>query len=495
MAIHPPLRIREEDGDPNLIPVFDLIVSNGTLTPVRPGVARLATGAGAGGAANVYAPTGGRYLVLAAGSNLVAEQVLVQSGDSISIVTDGSLVTINATTSDVSGLQDILTYPFIVGSGGTGLAVIGSATSLLGANSTDADQLDYYSLRGGDSIDVVRAGTLLTINATTSGAASTIFAPTGGRYVVTAAGSDLVSELLLTASDNITIVTNSTTVFISANTAAPVSSDTIFAPTGGRYVVLAAGSNLIAEQRLVQSGNSITISTDGTSVIVNAVTGDTTQFVATGTAIATTFPVEGGGDFSADRTHTVDTAFLVTSARLINTTAPVAGGGNLGADRTITVDTVALVTSGRTITAGTGLTGGGDLSADRTFSVNTDIRDKTIGFFAAGNISTAMDSEEARIYIPFNMEPRRVQITATTTPTGADMIADINLYADPEGSGTSIFTAASRPTIVATSFFGVTSDFEIQVLHAGSYLGFDMDQVGSTNAGSNMTLTLIARTS
>ena len=45
----PPLRIREEDGSPNAIPVYEIVVSNGTLTRAGPGFVRLSTGAGCAG--------------------------------------------------------------------------------------------------------------------------------------------------------------------------------------------------------------------------------------------------------------------------------------------------------------------------------------------------------------------------------------------------------------------------------------------------------------
>mgnify|MGYP001580697926 FL=1 len=49
LDIPPPLRVSEQDGVPNIIPVFHLEVSNGTLTNMGGGRVRLATGAGGGG--------------------------------------------------------------------------------------------------------------------------------------------------------------------------------------------------------------------------------------------------------------------------------------------------------------------------------------------------------------------------------------------------------------------------------------------------------------
>lgn len=46
----PPLRVREQDGSPNAIPVFDIRVSNGTMTNDGNGVIQLTTGGGGSGA-------------------------------------------------------------------------------------------------------------------------------------------------------------------------------------------------------------------------------------------------------------------------------------------------------------------------------------------------------------------------------------------------------------------------------------------------------------
>ena len=68
----PPLRIREVDGSPNVIPVFDIILSN-NLTLLNQG---------------------------------------------------GGIVSISATTGAAGGSQAPITFPLIVGSGGTGLTTL-----------------------------------------------------------------------------------------------------------------------------------------------------------------------------------------------------------------------------------------------------------------------------------------------------------------------------------------------------------------------------------
>lgn len=157
--------------------------------------------------------------------------------------------------------------------------------------------------------------------------------------------------------------------------------------------------------------------------------------------------------------------------------------------------TAGFVGTNRLLTASTGLGGGGDLSADRSFSINTNVRDKTFGFFGAGNISTAMFLEEARTYIPFNMSVQSVFITATTAPTGANIIVQMNQYNAALSASTAMFAAGNRPQIPSSALVGSSLTFDIPNLYAGSFLGVQIDQCGSTNAGSNLTVTLISRSS
>lgn len=223
-SVPPPLRVREADGSPNVIPVFDIIVSNGTVTKVRPGVITLGMGTGASGAPGA---SGGMAI--------------------------GSGVTF--------------------GSAGAVLFVGSSATL-----AQDPDQLFW----------------------------------------------------------------NETSLRLGIGTSTPA------------VTLHVVGSS--------QFTSAVALGIAGTSA-GHAVRADR--------SVAVTYPLAGGGDLTADRTHTVDTAFLVNTARTLNTTYPLAGGGNLSADRTLTADTAFLVTSARTITAGVGLTGGGNLGADRILDLNT----------------------------------------------------------------------------------------------------------------------------
>lgn len=76
-----------------------------------------------------------------------------------------------------------------------------------------------------------------------------------------------------------------------------------------------------------------------------------------------------------------------------------------------------------------------------------------------------------------------------TAPTGADLIVDVNV------AGTSIYAAAGdQPTIAATeqdsAYAGATADDTVADFAAGDVITVDVDQVGSTVAGSDLTIAL-----
>ena len=105
----PPLRVRESDGSPNVIPVFDMILSGATLTDLGAGVVRLTVDSGGAGSSVVYAATANTYLTYAAAADLTAERILT-SGTGLAVASD-------ATNFFVS-----LVTPVSVSSGGTGAA-------------------------------------------------------------------------------------------------------------------------------------------------------------------------------------------------------------------------------------------------------------------------------------------------------------------------------------------------------------------------------------
>lgn len=79
----------------------------------------------------------------------------------------------------------------------------------------------------------------------------------------------------------------------------------------------------------------------------------------------------------------------------------------------------------------------------------------------------------------------RARIAVGVAPTGSTVIADINR------NGTTIFTTqARRPQIAEGSFISPAAVPDVQVLAAGDYMTIDIDQIGSTVAGSDLTATI-----
>lgn len=81
-----------------------------------------------------------------------------------------------------------------------------------------------------------------------------------------------------------------------------------------------------------------------------------------------------------------------------------------------------------------------------------------------------------------------VRITAETSPTGAAILVDVNK------SGTTIFTSQSnRPSIAASGTTAKAAGINVSAWPDGDYLTFDVDQIGSTIAGSDLTVQVTAR--
>ena len=170
-----------------------------------------------------------------------------------------------------------------------------------------------------------------------------------------------------------------------------------------------------------------------------------------------------------------------------------ASGAPTGAEY-ITYAPNATLSAERVLIAGTGMTVASDGTNFFT-SVNTNVRDKTAGFFAGGNLSTTHIAEQSRVYIPFNMELRDVRLAVATTPVGANIIVNVGQFGTPISAMSAFFTDALRPIISTGGSVGSAGTISNNVLFVGSFLGFSIDQVGTTTVGSDLTVTVIARSS
>lgn len=78
-----------------------------------------------------------------------------------------------------------------------------------------------------------------------------------------------------------------------------------------------------------------------------------------------------------------------------------------------------------------------------------------------------------------------VYLDVNTAPTGAAIIVDIHK------GGTTIFTnQAHRPQVAATAFAGNTTTIDVSAWNDGEYLTCDVDQIGSSIGGSDLTVTV-----
>lgn len=338
----PPLRIKEADGSPNVIPVFQITLSNG-LTLYNDGGGKVTLdGSGSQGPAGpagtvtigsgitggatpgnalivgpgsvlaqvdtgefirAYAATDNKYVVLDLASDLTNEFRFVQSGNSITVTTASGLITINAVTGNLATKQDLISIPLIVTSGGTGLQTAGSGTMLVGMNSSGVTY-DYYLLIASNNATVTRSGTAYYISATTNpgGGAGSVSSGLVGRIAFYPQTGTNVDDLtmgsahtilgvnsseasythyLLLASNNATVTKVGTAIYISADTGTGSGSGG-GASTANTYVVTDFTSDLSNEFRLVQSGNSVTINTANNLIVINAITNTAVTYAPTG---------------------------------------------------------------------------------------------------------------------------------------------------------------------------------------------------------------------
>jgi hypothetical protein len=106
-------------------------------------------------------------------------------------------------------------------------------------------------------------------------------------------------------------------------------------------------------------------------------------------------------------------------------------------------------------------------------------------FFKTGALTVTTGTQRLPIDGAYTIVGTRLMVG--TAPTGANLIVDVNK------NGTTIYTTqGNRPSVVATQNAGgpgTTPD--VTALVAGDYLTVDIDQIGSTIAGSDLTVSVI----
>lgn len=127
-------------------------------------------------------------------------------------------------------------------------------------------------------------------------------------------------------------------------------------------------------------------------------------------------------------------------------------------------------------------------SIGQVFDVNGRLSPNTevIHVSAAGALT--VKSGPFKIPIPFAGVIESVQITAGTASAGASIIADLNL------DGVTMYTTqTNRPTLAAGAVIATATLPDVTTVAAGQYFTVDIDQVGSTTAGSDLLVAIRIR--
>ena len=130
-----------------------------------------------------------------------------------------------------------------------------------------------------------------------------------------------------------------------------------------------------------------------------------------------------------------------------------------------------------------GLSAGSKLAAGQmpTGKVKT-----TLSFAVTGTLTTGTDKAPT-LLAPCTLTITKVKLVVKTVPTGAAIIVDVNK------NGTTIFTTqANRPQIAIGESTGDSGTPDVTALAEGDKLTVDIDQIGSTIAGADLTVEVVA---
>lgn len=109
-----------------------------------------------------------------------------------------------------------------------------------------------------------------------------------------------------------------------------------------------------------------------------------------------------------------------------------------------------------------------------------------VTFYVPSTVSTGTGTARFRVRGSWTIV--EVNASVNTAPTGSSLIVDVNK------NGTTVFTTQSnRPTIAISGFSAAAAAVNVTSIVDADYLTLDVDQVGSTIAGSDLTVEVWAR--
>jgi hypothetical protein len=111
----------------------------------------------------------------------------------------------------------------------------------------------------------------------------------------------------------------------------------------------------------------------------------------------------------------------------------------------------------------------------------------TLTFHVVAALTTGQKT--MRLLAPCALTLTKVRLVIDTAPTGANVIIDVHTGT---GAGTTIFTTqGNRPTIVAGAKTGVSAAPDVTVVAEADEFSVYVDQIGSTIAGSDLTIEVV----
>jgi len=157
---------------------------------------------------------------------------------------------------------------------GTNISLLTDATNIYFSSfSAGLQGTGGLILTAGTNVSINTDSTAIYINAITGVAAASGGLMGTANFLVAWSSDPLLSnEKILTAGSSVTIVTDSTAIYINAITGAGATSAGL-AGTGPFYLLHTSGNGTLPLSKIISAGNNITITTDANAVFIAATTG------------------------------------------------------------------------------------------------------------------------------------------------------------------------------------------------------------------------------